>query len=448
MRTPRRAALSRAATCSVGALVLLLSACTAGGGGSSGAQAAPGADQKVTLTVYSNFADRELGILNKVLDGFHSAHPNITINSQGSQDDDKITQSIRGGNPPDVAISFSTDNIGQFCSSGAWQDLKPYLDRDKVDLTQIPKAVQDYTEYNGTRCAMPMLADVYGLYYNKDLFAAHGITAPPKTTSELLEDTKKLTEFNPDGSIKVAGFIPQFGFYANHPQVWAPQFGAKWLDSNGKSGLAGDPAWTEMFTFQKQLVDFYGWDKLQKFTAGLGQEYSPDHAFNKGQVAMMFDGEYRTAFLKSDAPNVNYDTAPSPVADDKSDLYGGGYTTGTIIGIPKGVKNAGASWELIKYLSTDTNALVQLANGLGNVPSTKAALHSPDLKLPAQFNTFLKVFDNPNLANNPASPNGGAYLKTVEDLGSSWQSGTVKDLHAAFAQADKTIDDAKALGGN
>jgi multiple sugar transport system substrate-binding protein len=92
--------------------------------------------------------------------------------------------------------------------------------------------------------------------------------------------------------------------------------------------------------------------------------------------------------------------------------------------------------------------LVQLANGLGNVPSTKAALHSPDLKLPAQFNTFLKVFDNPNLANNPASPNGGAYLKTVEDLGSSWQSGQVKDLHSAFAQADKTIDDAKALGGN
>ena len=90
MRTPRRAALARAATCSAGALVLLLSACTAGGG-TTGAQDAPTADQKVSLTVYSAFADRELGILNKVLDGFHAAHPNITINSQGSQDDDKIT---------------------------------------------------------------------------------------------------------------------------------------------------------------------------------------------------------------------------------------------------------------------------------------------------------------------------------------------------------------------
>ena len=31
-----------------------------------------------------------------------------------------------------------------------------------------------------------------------------------------------------------------------------------------------------------------------------------------------------------------------------ADNYGGGFVTGTIIGIPKGVKNPGASWELIK----------------------------------------------------------------------------------------------------
>ena len=92
--------------------------------------------------------------------------------------------------------------------------------------------VRDYTEFNGTRCAMPMLADVYGLYYNKDLLAQAGITAPPKTASELDRDAKKLTLRNPDGSIKVAGFIPRSGFYENAAAHYAP--------AGMRSGSEGD----------------------------------------------------------------------------------------------------------------------------------------------------------------------------------------------------------------
>ena len=132
---------------------------------------------------------------------------------------------------------------------------------------------------------MPMLADVYGLYYNKDMFAAKGITSPPKTTSELLEDTKKLTECNADGSIKVAGFLPSMRFYANQAQYWAPNFGAPFLGPDGKSDLASNPGWKAMFEFQKQLIDFYGGhDKVEKFKAGLGDEYSADHGFQEGQA--------------------------------------------------------------------------------------------------------------------------------------------------------------------
>ncbi|HET6825827.1 MAG TPA: extracellular solute-binding protein, partial [Amnibacterium sp.] len=164
-----------AAVLTVLAVPLTLAGCTGVGSGSSGgAQSAPASDQKVTLTVWSAFSDRELKGLGEVMDGFHKLHPNITITNVGNQDDDKITQSIRGGTAPDVAISFSTDDIGQYCSSGAFQDLSSYISRDKVDLTQIPQASRDYTTYKGKRCAMPLLADVYGLYYNKAMFAKAG----------------------------------------------------------------------------------------------------------------------------------------------------------------------------------------------------------------------------------------------------------------------------------
>ncbi|MGO7983476.1 extracellular solute-binding protein, partial [Rhizobium johnstonii] len=52
-------------------------------------------------------------------------------------------------------------------------------------LTQFSDTVRSYTEFNGVRCSMPVLADVYGLYYNKPLLAAAGYTAPPKTLSDL-----------------------------------------------------------------------------------------------------------------------------------------------------------------------------------------------------------------------------------------------------------------------
>ncbi len=58
------------------------------------------------------------------------------------------------------------------------------------------------------QCTLPVLSDAYGLYYNNDMFTQQGITAPPKTLSELETDAKALTVMNPDGSIKVAGFMP------------------------------------------------------------------------------------------------------------------------------------------------------------------------------------------------------------------------------------------------
>ena len=61
---------------------------------------------------------------------------------------------------------------------------------------------------------------------------------------------------------------------------------------------------------------------------------------------MDIDGEYRTAFIKAEHPDLDYGTAPMPVADSQPDLYGAGYVTGNIVGIPKNAKHKDAAWEL------------------------------------------------------------------------------------------------------
>jgi len=422
----------------------LLAACS--DGSTSAEPPVPTGAATGTVEFWHFFTDREAKAFQSVVDDFQASHPQIKVVVKSGQDDTKATQAISAGKGPDLDLSYSTDITGKFCSSGAFRDLSGYIARDKVDLNQFPQTVRDYTEYQGKRCAMPLLSDTYGLYYNKTLLAAAGYTEPPKTMTEMAEMAKKLTKRTADGTIKVAGFVPTVGFYENAPAHYGPSFGAKWLTSDGKSAIGSDPAWASWLAWQKSLTDWYGADKLTKFTAGAGQEFSADNAFETGKIAMALDGEYRTAFIKSEHPELKFGTAPFPTADDKTSLYGGGYVTGNIIGISKGAKNPAAAWELLKYLTTDTAALVKLGNGVKNVPTTLPALKSPDLEADTNYKTFLSIFNNPNSATTPASPNGGAYQVTFQDFVVKWQDGKVSDLASGLKDVDKQINSALLLG--
>jgi multiple sugar transport system substrate-binding protein len=279
------------------------------------------------------------------------------------------------------------------------------------------------------------------------MLAAKGITNPPKTLDELTADAKALTVFNPDGSIKVAGFNPLFGYYENAAAHWAPLIGAKWLTGDGKSAIGTDPAWPTFLAWQKSLVDWYGYAKLQKFTASLGDEFSPENAFEAGKVAMNMDGEWRIASIAADKSAVNYGVAPMPVAADKSDLYGAGYITGNVIGISRGSKNPEAAWEFIKYLTTNTDAVVKLANGIKNVPTTTAALTSPSLSSDANFKVFLDISANPNTSTTPTSGGGTTYQDDMGVFVDNWQQGKVADLAKGLTALDTQINQALAVAG-
>src|SRR5262249_55264234 len=47
-------------------------------------------------------------------------------------------------------------------------------------------------EYQGKLYGFPILASARAFFYNKDLFAKAGITAPPRTWDEFVEDAKKI----------------------------------------------------------------------------------------------------------------------------------------------------------------------------------------------------------------------------------------------------------------
>jgi multiple sugar transport system substrate-binding protein len=314
------------------------------------------------------------------------------------------------------------------------------MDRDGISDSIFPPAPRAYTQFNGTRCSLPMLADAYGLYYNEAMFKKAGLNGPPKTVSQLIDYAKKLTVKNPDGTLKVVGFNPDMGWYSNTPANFGPMFGGKWVDDSGKSTLGSDPAWAKLLTWQKQLIDWYGYDNLVKFQAGLGDEFSTSNAFEKGRLAMNVDGEWRTAFIANEKPDLQYGTAPVPVDDNNQSLYGGGYTTGNIIGIPKRAAHPEQGWALLKYLATDDKAQVLLSNGLRNVPTTASSAKSPDLKPDAKFETFLKIFGDKNTTTTPITAAGSAPQELFNSFVDKWQAGRVDDLQKGLSDLDKQID--------
>ncbi|MEU8660439.1 ABC transporter substrate-binding protein [Actinoplanes philippinensis] len=405
----------------------------------------PGTAVSGTVELWHFFTEREAAAIDDVLKDFSAGHPNIKVTVKPGQDDSKVTQAIGAGNGPDIGLSYSTDIVGKFCSSGAWVDLNPYIARDKVDLNKLNATTRTYTEFGGKRCAMPFLADAYGMYYNKDLFAKAGLTAPPKTLDEFTEYAKKLTVRNPDGSLKTVGFLPLYDFYENAAAHLAPATGATWLTADGKSAVGADPGWKALLTWQKNLVDWYGYDALTKFKASLGDEFSADNAFQKGQVAINIDAEYRLAFLSDQSPDLKYGVAPIPTTDPAR--YGGGYVTGNIVGISKNAKNPEAAWELIKYLTTDDKAVVKLAGLLKNVPTTTAAIADPGLNADPDFKAFIDIFNNPNSMTSPPSKSGPAYQETFGQFLTGYQSGKVADLNQGLAEADKQINSVMSLGG-
>lgn len=435
-RVHRVAATAAAAT----AIALLGSACT----GSSTGGAKDDATKDVTITFWHGWsADSEVKGIADNVKAFEKAHPNITVKVVSNINDDKIKQALRAGGPkaPDVVSSFTTDNVGSFCSSNVFADLDPFLKKSKIDPAKtFPKALLDYTQFEGKRCTLPLLNDAYGLYYNKEAFKEAGIEAPPKTMSEFKTVAKKLTKTKGD-SYEQLGFMPNFHGYESSVAHFAAQWNPTYFDSSGKSNAAKDPAFTEMLEWQKDMVDSLGgFKKLEKYRSTFGDEWGAKNPFHTGQVAMAMDGEWRGGMMEDAGVDFDFGVAPFPVPDDQVDSYGKGYLSGTIIGISSKSAKQNAAWELVKFMATDTDAVVDFSNAIHNVPSTIEALKSPRLKADDYFKTFLEIAQHPESNSTPSSVNGGAYQLTLQDVGYAYESGKVKDLKAALEKADKQID--------
>ncbi|MFH8792534.1 ABC transporter substrate-binding protein [Streptomyces sp. NPDC017941] len=399
----------------------------------------------VTLKFWHGWAaPSEVEAINASIERFEKLHPNIDVKATGNVTDETINQALRagGGEAPDVVSSFTTNNVGQYCDSGMWVDLDPFMKKTGVDKKKtFPKTLLDYTSYEGNQCALPFLADAFGMYYNKDAFKEAGIARPPRTMSEFEAAAKKLTVRSGKDSYERVGFMPNFRLYQNSPDRLFAQWGPRYFDADGKSRLADEPKTYDYFKTTNQLIEAQGgYADLEKFRATFGDEMSGQNGFLTGKLAMHLDGEWRGLMLDEKKAKFDWGVAPLPVPDDQADTYGRGFITGTVLGIAHSSKRQNAAWELVRFLTADTDQVVDFANDIHNVPSTFAALKSPRLDADPRFRTFFKILENEHSQALPPSTNGGAYVVSLQDFSYSVEAGGKKNLRAELKKLDDQID--------
>ena len=439
------------AVAAIAAATLALAGCTSDGQAPTAATSAitDTTNQKpTTITVWTfNKLPAEVKAINASIDRLEAANPWLTVDLVTSKTDDDFTKAVTAGNPPDVFISPTPDNVAKFCYNGAVIDMAPLARSAGLDIAStFPASVLSYTQYDSKQCALPLLVDSYALYYNKKMFKAAGITSPPKTLSELTEDAKKLTVKNPDGSIKTYGLLPPTVTYAQNSNYFiGGHTGAPFYGKDGDATFGTDPTWPETLTWQKDLLDFYGQGNVTDFVSKYSShEDDAEAPFTTGAAAMELAGEWHIGELAANAPKLDYGTAPLPVPDSHASSYGAGSVLGTVVYVPAGSRQQPAAFLAAQQLTTDTAFLTSFASQVSNIPTTKKSLASWESASDPHWKTFVDIAANPGSFYKTLTPAGSEDRDVWVQFIQSWEQGKVSDLTAGLKDVAAKVDQLKA----
>ncbi len=139
----------------------------------------------------------------------------------------------------DFGVGYLIDNRPTSQIAALFEPLDGYQKQDPIeDFADIaPGLVQGMT-VDGKLIGIPVRHATQGLFYNEELLAEAGISAPPRTLEELIEQAKKTT-FTSKAGTPVTGMILASDL-AVFPVMFARAFGGDFISADFK--LVPDPA--------------------------------------------------------------------------------------------------------------------------------------------------------------------------------------------------------------
>ncbi|MEO5534104.1 MAG: extracellular solute-binding protein [Pseudolysinimonas sp.] len=365
----------------LGALVAASTVVFLGLAGCSGGAA--GGDAKVTITWWHNATTAPLSSLwADVAAEFEAAHPGVTVEQTGYQNEDLqrtlIPNALQSGDAPDLFMVWPGGEVRSQAEAGYLMDL---TDVASDTISQLGGVVKPW-EVDGKQYALPFSFGITGIWYNKDLFQQAGISGTPKTLPELEADVAKIKAINVAPISVGAGDL----WPAGH---WWYQFA---LNACSTATLQtaipalnfDDPCWLEAGqTLQDFLATKPFNDGFLATPAQTGADSSAGLVAN-GNAAMEFMGPWDSGTiggLTADGKVPSwlgwfpFPSVPGS-AGDPTITMGGGDGWGISANAPK------ETVELLKYLESDDvqSRFAAIGSGIPANPNAAAALTDPNLK--------------------------------------------------------------------
>jgi len=329
-----------------------------------------------TIQYWHTHSDPETAQLDEVIAAFEAANPGIQVEtSRYAYSDYKtaLLTAISSGEVPDVA-RLDIAWVSEFADQGALVQLDGNLPGfDNIIKDTFPGPLS--TNYwNGHYYGLPLDTNTQVLLWNKDIFEAAGISAPPATMEEFA-DVACTVNRSPAETL--------YGYAQGGTYFWAPApvfyaMGGKVTDEEitTATGYVNGPESVAAFTM---LKDLYDQSCMSPNLLGGGIATDAGHA--EGTYAMIIDGPWMVDIYKNNYPDFEVNFAPIPTGPDG--------TTSSVVGgedvvVLEGSKNPEAAMKWATYLLSP-EAQKMMAE-VGQMPTLVSLVGDP--AMPPYFAVF------------------------------------------------------------
>lgn len=207
---------------------------------------------RLTVTVSD---DKKQNVLELAKKRFEEKHRGTVIEIEALPRE-ILEQRVQDGNAPDL-IEWDGSNIGSLLDQKIIQELTPLLEDGSFDLLDFYPSVLQAVKDQGRVGAIPVMAEVPGVFYNKALFDHAGITYPKEnwTWDEFVKKARMLNSYDVDGEVIRYGAYLVPRLLPVEPLVWSN--GGAFLSEDGMraTGFLDSPETVE--TIQRYLEMYH-----------------------------------------------------------------------------------------------------------------------------------------------------------------------------------------------
>ncbi len=364
---------------------------------------------------------------------FTDRYPRIKVEQvhTPSQFTDKIYNLAAGNALPDVFWGGGSNMI-DYADRGILQRLKPLMQRDRLDTSDLYPSSMAHYEWKGEQYGLPRDWAARILFYNVDAFKQAGVPRPAASFKDqgwtwdvFLEAARKLTQRGTDGTARYGADV-QGGFRVWN--AWLFNNGGDVIDASQMACRLSDPASVDALQFLQDAIHKHQVavprDVLQKEGAR--------SLFMNGRVALQ-EGTYGYMVQYKNIQLFEWDVAYMPIRSRRTPAVGGG---GVCWMTSPQSKHQDEAWALMKHL-IGFDAQLQMARMGGGASCLRRVMNHNDVarqRPPEHFTIFTEAGDHVRV-DPPVlrwSQISGVLAQQMNDL---WDGKrTAKDIAGAMCQ--------------